>query len=267
MVSAATGGDIVDGLITGAIGGAFFGAAGSIIESMKLQGLARVATGAGIHTIAGGASGALGAVATGGDPGMSAILGGASAGASYGLGHSVPWLQSVEGDYVGNLIRRSAIGAIIGGGTSVALGGSFGRGAGYGAMTSTIGYTANEVLHEALLPGITGAIRIAQGWTPAIPGFIDDLIIGALAVGAACITFYQAARRNPSDKFEIDKLRRQEERSNRKFNSKPPKQPWGPPPPPLNVDQIRSKSSRIWEACIKLVSHIFGFINKVNSPY
>jgi len=150
IVAAVTGGDIKTGLISGAIGGLFFGIAGSIIEGLKLQGLAAIGT----HAFAGAASGATSAAITGGDIGMSAAIGGFSAGFSKFLGSSLPFLQEATGSglnvFARNLVVRSITGAIVGGVTSTAFGGDFGYGARQGAMTAAIAFTANETLHEGI---------------------------------------------------------------------------------------------------------------------
>jgi len=140
-VAAATGGDIVNGLITGAIGGALFAGVGSLGLTGAMQTIG--------HAITGAASGALGAVATGGDPGMSALIGGVSAGVANWVGSNIGFLKDVGGDFFGNLLRRSTVGAILGGGTSLAMGGIFAKGAAQGAQSAAIAYTCNHALHEA----------------------------------------------------------------------------------------------------------------------
>ena len=80
---------------------------------------------------------------------MNALVGGLSAGASKAAGLYVPLLKdaSVEGigDLLANTAKQAAIGAVVGGSVSAAFGGSFGRGAQYGAFTSAIAYNANQL--------------------------------------------------------------------------------------------------------------------------
>jgi hypothetical protein len=134
------------GFATGAISGTFFGYVGFLGAEGIVEGIGTTIA----HTVAGVASGAAGAAITGSDIGMGAAIGGISAGAAEFLGSNVPFLKDVADDFSGNLIRRSAIGAIVGGGVSSAFGGSFGRGAQYGAISSSIGYVANHWLSELL---------------------------------------------------------------------------------------------------------------------
>ncbi|MCK9614270.1 MAG: hypothetical protein M0R48_02055 [Candidatus Omnitrophica bacterium] len=153
-ISAITGGDIGAGAICGAISGALFFAAGSAIGGLATALAIQEGTAAmtmltaGIHTIAGAMSGALGAVATGGNPGMSAVIGGLSAGVSAGVSGIFPIQGKGFDAFVGEGLQRTTVGAILGGGISLAMGGTFGAGAAQGAMTSSIAYIANCTLHK-----------------------------------------------------------------------------------------------------------------------
>lgn len=142
-VAAATGGNIWQGMLTGAISGAIFGGIGSL----PLKGAGHTLA----HTLGGAASGAANGAITGGDIGMNALIGGLSAGASERLGNFGP-LRDVAGTSLGahltNMLRRAFIGSVIGGSTSAAMGGSFGRGAALGAQTSAIAYATNEAWHK-----------------------------------------------------------------------------------------------------------------------
>jgi hypothetical protein len=50
--------------------------------------------------------------------------------------------------FVGEGLQRTTVGAILGGGISLAMGGSFGQGAAQGAATSAIAFLCNETMHE-----------------------------------------------------------------------------------------------------------------------
>jgi len=146
--AAVTGGNIGEGILTGAIGGAIFGYVGYLdFASSFAQTMA--------HGVGGALSGGISAAIQGGDIGRGALIGGLSAGAGEFLGSNVPFLQPVSGNgidaYLANVSRRAAIGAIVGGTTSAALGGSFGSGAQQGGITAAIAYTANHVQHELQL--------------------------------------------------------------------------------------------------------------------
>lgn len=151
-VAAITGGDIGKGFLTGAISGAIFG----VVGYLGPDGIGVIADGVpqtASHVIAGAASGAINATITGSKIGINALIGGVSAGAGNLVGHSLGFLadQPLNGvdDYVANLAKRAAVGAVMGGAISSATGGSFGQGARLGAISSAIAYTCNEALHEA----------------------------------------------------------------------------------------------------------------------
>ncbi|MGD8944304.1 MAG: FG-GAP-like repeat-containing protein, partial [Desulfobacterales bacterium] len=76
-VAAITGGDVAEGMLLGAIGGAFFGAAGGIIEHLGVEGTLFAV---GIHAGAGAASGGINAAITDNDVGLGILVGGLSAG-------------------------------------------------------------------------------------------------------------------------------------------------------------------------------------------
>lgn len=52
------------------------------------------------------------------------------------------------GAFIGEGLQRTAVGALVGGGISAVMGGSFGEGAAMGARTSAIGYLCNDWLHD-----------------------------------------------------------------------------------------------------------------------
>jgi RHS repeat-associated protein len=156
VVAAATGGNILQGALLGAISGAVFWGAGQVVAilarsmSIAQNSMAMIALKAGVHTLAGGVSGALGAAATGGNVGISAAISGISAGASAFVGGVLP----IPGDglkaAIGRGIQRTVVGAILGGGTSLVMGGTFGAGATQGARTSAVAYACNETMHSVV---------------------------------------------------------------------------------------------------------------------
>ena len=148
-IAAATGGDIGKGALFGAISGAVFWGAGQAIAilaramSIPANSAAMAGLQAGVHTFAGGASGALGALATGGDVGLNAAVGSISAGVSSLTGSIFPIAGDGPGAFAARALQRTLVGSILGGGTSLVMGGSFGEGAAQGARTSAIAYTTN----------------------------------------------------------------------------------------------------------------------------
>ena len=163
-VSAATGGDIGKGAITGAIGGALFGFVGGFDLSGAAQAVA--------HTWAGATSGVASAAITGGDIGRSALIGGLSAGIACGIGNIIPEFSGNSfGSYLGNVTRRAAIGAVVGGGVSAATGGDFGYGAKQGAISASIAYTANDWLHEHIADPLKNWVKnFLGGGLKPLPG-------------------------------------------------------------------------------------------------
>ncbi|MFZ2602695.1 MAG: RHS repeat-associated core domain-containing protein, partial [Candidatus Omnitrophota bacterium] len=154
-VAAATSSDIGAGAIMGAISGALFWGAGQAISglatALKIQSTAMMtALKTGVHAFTGAASGALGAVATGGDSGFAAAIGGISAGASAWVGGVFPIAGNGLGAFAAEGLQRTAVGAILGGGTSLVMGGNFGAGATQGAQTSAIAYMCNETMHAGI---------------------------------------------------------------------------------------------------------------------
>ena len=137
-------------------------------------------------------SGALGAVATGGDVGMSAAIGGVSAGFGEWVGSAFPIEGSGIGAWAAKGFQRTAVGAILGGGVAAIMGGSFGRGAALGAQSAAIGYVSNKLVHEGMEKARikiiqaretlrTGNIRIERR---KVSTFWGDLIDGLnMAIG------------------------------------------------------------------------------------
>lgn len=189
VVAAATGGNLISGFIGGAIGGFFFGVAGSVIEGMKLQTLAAIGT----HAFAGAASGVASAGILGGNAGMSAAIGGFSAGFSKFLGSTVPFLSEATGSGFGTFLRnglvRSVAGGVVGGTIAAAFGGNFGEGARQGAMTSAVAYTANDWLHE-VLQKVKNALNISSDKSELAPSDINNTSNSANSCGATKFKWY-----------------------------------------------------------------------------
>lgn len=147
------------GMLTGAIGGALFGAVGFT----NIGGLAHSIG----HATAGALSGGISSAIGGGDILQGALIGGFSAGASEFMGTNVPFLKDSAGgnfsDYLRNVTRRAVIGGTVGGTTSWATGGDFWDGAQQGAMTSAIAYTANDWMHRSNV--VNGMRTLCQGVT------------------------------------------------------------------------------------------------------
>jgi RHS repeat-associated protein len=152
--AAATDGDVGMGILTGAIGGAFFGAAGGLIEGLEItSAVAQV----GMHAGAGIASGGINAAITGNDVGLGMLTGGISAGFAEFAGGFIPKFSDKAANFLVQLAGRSLIGGITGGFTAEIYDGSFSQGFAYGAATGAGGYLCNHVLHD-ILRGIQKAV-------------------------------------------------------------------------------------------------------------
>ncbi|RPJ74354.1 MAG: RHS repeat-associated core domain-containing protein, partial [Desulfobacteraceae bacterium] len=142
--SAITGGDILQGAIVGGISGAFFGAAGGLIAAAEVSAAVPMAHQVGVHVAAGMFSGAIGAGAFGGNPGMGMLIGGLGAGAGKFASLSVPSAWGMPG----KLAAASLSGGLMGGSVSAIGGGSFGHGFALGAAQATYGYFCNQLAHQ-----------------------------------------------------------------------------------------------------------------------
>jgi hypothetical protein len=102
----------------------------------------------------GAAGGALGAIATGGNPAMGAISGGLTAGIMAGMGFSP--MASVQDVFTQQALKQlvisTAVGAMVGGVTAEMFGGDFGQGAAYGAASSAAGFVVATTLKQFLEP-------------------------------------------------------------------------------------------------------------------
>jgi len=147
MQSAATGGNVWQGALTGAIGGALFFGAGEVVGELGLAGATTIAgraAVAGIHAAAGMVSGGINSAITGGNIGLGMLTGGISGGLGSFAGGFLPK------DFGSQLIGRSLIGGIAGGITAEIAGGEFGQGFALGAGTAAAGFLFNELNHPAL---------------------------------------------------------------------------------------------------------------------
>lgn len=138
-MAAATGGDVLKGALSGAIGGMF---------------------GVGFNPVRIIAGGAIGALVTGGDPMMGALSAGIAAGvgACFGktplpgvLGRAV---KGIGNAHLRNLMFSAASGALCGGVTAEIFGGDFGEGALYGAASAAAAYVLFNILYTE--SGIAG---------------------------------------------------------------------------------------------------------------
>ncbi len=141
--AAVTGGNIVKGILTGAVQGAAF----AFVGGMQLTGMEATLG----HFVSGVAVGGINAAITGGDVGMGMAIGGFSAGVSQLIGGYFGGDVSFDSKlmtYLFNVSQRAVIGGIMGGVAAELAGGSFREGAKQGAITSSIAYTANHWLHR-----------------------------------------------------------------------------------------------------------------------
>jgi len=265
-VAAVIGGDIGKGALFGAISGAIFWGAGQTIAilakamSIPANSAAMAGLSAGVHTLAGGASGALGALATGGDVGGNAAIGGISAGVSSIVGSAFP----IEGDGFGAVAARGAqrtlVGTILGGGTSLVMGGSFGEGAAQGAMTSAIGYTTNCV-GAITIPivelAFLGLAAVALNNPQARANFqrVFDSLTVHFGHGK------NSPQNQPTGQREIDKYKRGWEKSDRYMNLQqvPPNQN---EPPDMDPKNYNTKIGTILIAAARLFNQAYDFFHR-----
>ncbi len=174
-IAAITGGDILQGAILGAISGAFMAGASSLITSFGIEGLGVMA----VYAEAGAYSGALGALATGGDPARGAAFG-ALSGAVFGgisnLGGANPsWQWS---------LAKVPLSGIAGGAISELAGGNFWDGftfaatiAGADFIYRVIADTGSSVKSTALTgeENIVGSKNVQRGgWKQELAWFMTD---------------------------------------------------------------------------------------------
>ncbi len=164
-VAAATGGDILMGMVTGAISGAIFFGAGELISVANAGASAAVEAGtyttmeaawqaglgigplaqAGVHAGAGAISGGINAGITDGDVGLGMVTGAISGGFSKYAGLKIFGL-GVD-NFTEQLVTHSIIGGVVGGITAEIYGRSFGRGFRYGGITAAFGFLFNKAAH------------------------------------------------------------------------------------------------------------------------
>jgi RHS repeat-associated protein len=85
---------------------------------------------------------------------------------------------------------------------------------------------------------------------------------------AAFYPIYQASRYNapkPSDSFDICRIKRSIEQSQKNFRPKPPNKPWIPPI--INPEEAKTKIGQILEAVAKLITQTADFVKSVSTPY
>ncbi|MFA5252667.1 MAG: RHS repeat-associated core domain-containing protein, partial [Phycisphaerae bacterium] len=131
----------ISGAITAAQGGNFW------------RGVANGAMSAGFSLVVGPvAGGALGALVTGGDPGMAAATAGIASGVSIAFGiNPAPGVAGpTGGEYLKELAISTGVGALAGGISAEISGGSFGEGAMWGAASAAASYTVGRVVEDYL---------------------------------------------------------------------------------------------------------------------
>jgi len=158
-MSAAQGGDIWMGALAGAIAGAFGGYGWANFGADNLVAFA----------LCNAAGGALGALVTGGDPGMAAVTAAISSTVSLGLFNDNGILGSFSGSpteqYFKQLTASTGVGALMGGISAEIFGGSFGEGAMWGASAAA----ASFALSKALSPTESEKEKGARGLSKAKP--------------------------------------------------------------------------------------------------
>jgi len=160
-IAAAQGGNVWKAAVAGAIAGGF-GAMG-IMEGM--------------------AGGALGALVTGGDPGMAAATAGIAAGVSIACGFSPisDWVGGVPDISIGQICIRdlaasTGVGALSGGVTAEIFGGDFREGAMWGAIGAAAGYVVSTYMDDFLNAVVDTTVSVLD-LTGALLG---DIIYGPL---------------------------------------------------------------------------------------
>jgi hypothetical protein len=142
-IAVAQGGDFWKGALGGAISGAFGGLGWGVFGSSgNFLGIALCAA----------AGGALGALVTGGDPGMAAATAAISSVVSFGLfsegGIFGSFSGSITEQHIKLLMASTGVGALTGGVSAEIFGGDFGEGAMWGAASAA----ATAMLSYALSP-------------------------------------------------------------------------------------------------------------------
>ncbi len=145
----------------GALSAGIFEGAGGVISSMGLlQGVeagstAAIAEASAIHFIAGAACGAINSALSGGNVGLNALVGGVSAGVSYGAAAELGMMPGTPSGWfsklnpaeqvVSGIAFHTAVGSLTGGVTAELAGGKFTQGMGQGAWTAAYGFIFNEI--------------------------------------------------------------------------------------------------------------------------
>jgi len=105
------------------------------------------------------------------------------------------------------------------------------------------------------------------GEAVAYPIAAKYIIAATAATAVATYAVLQASRNapRPSDKFDIGRLIRQRQKSDKKFLPKPPKSPWWPPwpTPIINPEEAKTKIGKVIEAVIKLIYNTEKFIQRI----
>jgi hypothetical protein len=137
--AAAQGGNIWKGALAGAIAGAFGGLGWATGDFICMA-------------LCSAAGGALGALVTGGDPGMAAATAAISSIISFGLFSEGGIFGSFTGSqteqYIKMLTASTGVGALMGGISAEIFGGDFGEGALWGAASAAASYMLSAALYD-----------------------------------------------------------------------------------------------------------------------
>lgn len=145
------GGDILQGMATGAISGAiFFG-----VGQLGLTGIEQITA----HALGGALSGGISSAISGGDIGLGMLTGAIAA----GMGEYIGGAGYFGDDFGPQLIGRSTVGALTGGVTSVIYGQDFFDGFMQGAKTAAIGFMCNHALHDIGNGVLKGIVEGTKG--------------------------------------------------------------------------------------------------------
>jgi len=144
--SSAIGGNFWEGAwkgaVAGGIGGAMITFGVPVLQPLMGEALATMTCAAG--------GGALSAAITGGDPGMSAIIGGITAGIGIRLGFGHPSLLDPGqwGQYIKELVLSAGVSAVVGGTVAEIQGANFWQGASDAAIWGAAGYVLTSILNK-----------------------------------------------------------------------------------------------------------------------
>jgi hypothetical protein len=144
--AAMTGGNIIQGMVMGAIGGLFMGAANAVVAAANLActSLSSVATVA-LYASAGAFAGAVNAAIYGGDGGQAMLMGAVGGAAGIMVGGYVAGLQV---DSTLKTVLQIGGSGVVGGGVAELSGGDFGEGFRSAAIAAAASMAVNKFFKE-----------------------------------------------------------------------------------------------------------------------